>query len=147
MSSNCTEWLEELELWVNEQAGGHDYLFLNARGTRTRLSTGINTIQSNAVVSFFDGKLDYSEKNRVFYGVLDQVFSDRQRSGNQFFDVNKTDKLYLEVFVDGRVRFELRNWDNYTGTFVGNCQNGLMYGFDADGDFWVIDLAQIWREG
>src|SRR5574338_163851 len=129
MSSTSASLLEDLENWAKSGMNfSKNYVYV--RGIRLKPAMGQPSSTSDTVISFFSGKLNYSSVARVFVNDIMQLFSDRYQIDRQPFDIHKADALQLQVFVDGHVQYTLKSWNNFTSSFVPQCQRTLLQGFD-----------------
>ena len=139
--SKCQSTVSELVSWIKETSGVK-VKRIQVYGIRMKVDEGETVEHSNAVVSYFSGKVDLAPSNGLS-GDLEQFFSDREKNG-QHFD---KDTLNLHIQSNGRVQFTLKSWNNHIGEFAGACEDGLIYGFDGDRLFWVINLTKVIYEG
>ncbi|MEZ4961976.1 MAG: hypothetical protein R2830_19265 [Saprospiraceae bacterium] len=130
-----------MEDWVNRS--GNDKYYYGIEAVRIKQSTKNpeDPIQDN-VVSYLEAyEFAYNPKEKIFQGDLEQVFSDRN-IGSQRFDKNKKDIMNLKFTRDGKIRFTLKTWGNYSAVFEPQCKRGTLFGYDPDGLFWVINFTQ-----
>lgn len=139
---SCTpkSLFSNMEDWVNHS--GNDKYYYGIEAVRIKQSTKPGYPIQDNVVSYLEAyEFTYNSKEKFFQGDLEQVFSDRN-IGSQRFDKNKKDIMNLKFTRDGKIKFTLKTWGNYSAFFEPQCKRGTLYGHDPDGLFWVINFTQ-----
>ncbi len=140
-SSDCNSMFLELEKWASD-TGGLNAQRLYATGVRVKNSPDGNTAsQKLNTISYWEANLSLNKKDHFFEGEGISLFNDRAQN-RQPFNINQSDIQGVKIFSDGKFRFTLKSWGNYSSQLQCTCKNKMMYGFDNEGLFWVISFRK-----
>lgn len=130
-----------MEDWVTRS--GNDRYFYQIEAVRIKKNSKFAQDQphDNSISYLEAYEFTYNRSEKIFEADLEQVFSDRI-IGSQRFEKSRKDIVKLRFTRDGNIKFTLKNWNNYSSIFMPKCANGILFGYDKDGLFWIFNFTQ-----